>query len=216
MKSWLVAHRGITLNKTKDNSIEAFKQLVHYPVAYVELDIQVTKDGVAIACHDPSINGLSIAKTNFSQLKKIDNDLAAIEEVFDVIKKVPIIFDLKADKSSEHIHKYLNDNPKSCATSFTLVEILNLSLHNVDMNQTFIAQHITSIGLVNKAMRNNIGGISVNKFFMSPWLYKKAVKNDLKIMIYTINSPPLAKLYRKLYPKALICTDRPDLLKDLH
>lgn len=215
MKSWLVAHRGVTIN-AKENTAPALKQAKKFDLGYVEFDVRVTKDGAAILHHDPEINDLQIDKTNFVDLKKQDKKLITLKEAFKILKNKNVIIDLKADGSYGYIADYLIANPKSYVTSFILPEVLATKLCGVKQGQTFIAQHIHGFGLINKALKNRVGGISINKFSINPYNYHQATKYGLNIMIYTVNSTWLAKLYRKMYPKALICTDRPDKLQLLN
>ena len=60
-----------------------------------------------------------------------------------------------------------------------------------------------------------LGGFSVNQRVMTPRLYRFAVFNDLQAYTYTVNSPAQAKLFRILYPKLKIFSDRPDKLQSI-
>lgn len=214
MKNWMVAHRGITLD-AKENSSKALKDANKYRLGYVEFDVRITDDDIAVLSHDSKIKNMAIDKSSYKELRKLDSHLFTLKEAYKIIKNHRAIVDLKSDCSYSHVSDYLISHPKSYATSFILPEILSLKVRGVKQSQTFIAQHVHPFGLTTKALKNRIGGISINKFFVNPWIYKQTQKYGLNIMIYTINSHWLAKIYRKIYPNALICTDRPDKLQNL-
>jgi glycerophosphoryl diester phosphodiesterase len=214
MKKWMIAHRGITLN-AKENSSEALKDANKYRLGYIEFDVRVTDDDIAVLSHDSKIRELTIDASTYKELKKQDTHLLMLKDAYKILKNHRAIIDLKADCSYLYVSDYLMSHRKSYATSFILPEILSLRICGVKQDQTFIAQHTHPFGLITKALKNRIGGISINKFYVNPWIYKQSQKYGLNIMIYTVNSHWLAKIYRKIYPNALICTDRPDRLQQL-
>jgi glycerophosphoryl diester phosphodiesterase len=54
MKSILIAHRGEPAS-WPENSYEGFEAVLRAGVRYIETDVQMTADGVAVLSHDPSL-----------------------------------------------------------------------------------------------------------------------------------------------------------------
>jgi len=54
MKSILIAHRGEPAS-WPENSYQGFEAVLRAGVRYIETDVQMTADGVAILSHDPSL-----------------------------------------------------------------------------------------------------------------------------------------------------------------
>lgn len=99
------AHRGLHDNDIPENSLEAFKQATLYGYG-IELDVQVTKDNVAIVIHDDNLIRLcginkKVHETTYDELSKLKllNTNAVIPkfaEVLDLVKdKVPLIVEIK-------------------------------------------------------------------------------------------------------------------------
>ncbi len=62
-----IAHRGGAL-EAPENTMEAFRYAVDLGFHYLETDAQLTKDGVPVAFHDPSLNRVSDTTGNIGDL----------------------------------------------------------------------------------------------------------------------------------------------------
>ena len=215
MKKWLVAHRGAP-NEAKENTLSAFAEAKKYPIGYIEFDVHVTKDDVAIIHHDPEIKGRSIAKSTYAELLVTDPELAHFEDVVLTNNGQPLIVELKSSGAAPHVALYLSTHPKSLATSFMDTELISLSHLDIAKSRMLLAQHKHPIGLIKKAKRHNFGGVTVNKWYLTPSFYFRARRNHLAVFVYTVNSPHWARFMRIMFPNALICTDRPDILSRLN
>ena len=72
----VVAHRG-SMHEAPENTRSAFDAALRYPVYGLELDIQMTSDGVPVLYHDSTLRKITgsrknIAEYSFAQLKNID------------------------------------------------------------------------------------------------------------------------------------------------
>jgi glycerophosphoryl diester phosphodiesterase len=70
------AHRGAS-GTMPENTIPAFEEAVRMGAAYLETDVQITKDGVLVLAHDPHLgrtagDAREIKDLTFSELQKID------------------------------------------------------------------------------------------------------------------------------------------------
>jgi glycerophosphoryl diester phosphodiesterase len=66
----VIAHRGLhdNANGPYENSLEAFQLAVQHGADRLEMDVHRTKDGVLVIHHDPEIDGVHIASTNYADL----------------------------------------------------------------------------------------------------------------------------------------------------
>lgn len=69
-----IAHRGGSYEKV-ENTIDAFKNAVDSGVDLLEMDLQLTKDGIIVVCHDENLRRLcdkdvNISDLNYDQLPK--------------------------------------------------------------------------------------------------------------------------------------------------
>lgn len=214
MKPWLVSHRGASRH-AQENTLDAFAAARTYPIGYIELDVRVTADDIAIVHHDPAVAGLAINNHTYEQLLEKDQSLARFSDVIAASGDTRLIIELKVVKSAKHVTDYLLSHPRSYATSFYLNAIEALADLGVSRQQMFLAKPRHPIGLLNTAINNKLRGVSVNQWYLNPLLYKKARKNNLLVLTYTVNSQFKARCIRKWLPGVLICTDRPDKLKGL-
>lgn len=213
MKPWLVAHRG-ALKEAQENTLNAFKACSKYPIAFIELDIRVTADNVAVIHHNPDVNGVAINSTKYKDLLVLDPNLASFNEVVKETAGTPLFVELKSAGSAIYAIEYLANNPRSQATSFILEELLILQKAGIPNNRLFYAQY-NPVGHFKKAIEHGFGGITFPKRNYHLMFWRKPIKNNLKVMVYTVNSRFFANIIRSLSPKAYICTNRPDLLQSL-
>ncbi len=104
----IIAHRGYwkTEPATAQNSIESLKNAQKLKVYGSEFDVRMTKDGVLVINHDPELNEISIAKTDYKTLKKqkLSNgeSIATLQQYLKQGKKdssVRLIVELKSLKT---------------------------------------------------------------------------------------------------------------------
>lgn len=214
MKPWLVAHRGAS-KEAPENTMAAFAAARKYAVGYLEFDVRITKDNIAVIHHDPAIGSAVIAETDFDTLRSLDPQLARFETVIAEHHELPLFVELKSSNSARHVLSYLESNPTSFATSFLEDELITLQQAGIAGSRLFLAQHNHLFGLLQRTRSNKFGGITINKWYLTPYLHWRAKKAGLKIMTYTVNSALWARLMRYIYPDVFICTDVPHKLESI-
>ncbi len=135
LEGWLYAHRGLHNNKSEapENSLKAFSLAVekHYGI---ELDVQLTKDGIPIVLHDYNLKRAckvdrKVAETTYEELSqyrlfKSQEKIPTFQEVLELVDgKVPLIVELKIpwgpSATCEAAAKLLNEYRGSyCIESF--------------------------------------------------------------------------------------------------
>lgn len=73
---WCIAHRGAR-NEAPDNTRSAFERALNYPIDGIELDVQMSADGVPVLYHDQTLKRVGggrrpIADLPYSQLRQLD------------------------------------------------------------------------------------------------------------------------------------------------
>ena len=215
MKDWLIAHRGAQKD-APENTRDAFIAAAKLPVNYIELDIHTTKDGIVICNHDFKINDLDIDLCSYKQLKSSKPLLTTFNEAIRAIDgKRPLIVEIKPTGTAKNVINILKKYPKWRVTSYKIAVIKELIDLGIEKDRLILLQHNHSFGQIKKAKKLGVAGISVNQRLVTPRIYWKALDNNLQIYTYVVNSRFQAKLFRLLYPKMKIFTDRPDILKRL-
>ena len=143
------------------------------------------------------LTGLEINTHTLAELQAEDPELTTFDALTQM-SSLPLLIELKASASANHVIEYMHQHPESYATSFLEPELSAIKAAGIDPARLFLAQHNHPIGLVARASNNKFGGISVNKWYALPWLYHKATKRHLKVMFYTVNSKLLARWIRSI------------------
>ncbi|MBP6917114.1 glycerophosphodiester phosphodiesterase [Candidatus Saccharibacteria bacterium] len=215
MKDWLISHRGAQ-KSARENTLLAFKEALNHPVGGIELDAHVTIDGVVVCNHDPLVKGTPIQLTTYAQLKNIEPELITFSEVVDIIDNQRLlIVDVKSLGTAKEAIKILHHHENWLMTTRDPKvgeELFNLV---TDKKQLIFILKYFDFWQLKRIKRLGLGGFSVNQRVMTPRLYRFAVFNDLQAYTYTVNSPAQAKLFRMLYPKLKIFSDRPDRLQSI-
>lgn len=109
MKPQIWAHRGASGNMP-ENTLEAFQKAIDLKADGVELDIQLTKDGEIVVCHDETIDRTSNGSGNIkdytlAELKKFNFNkthpeiahasIPTMKEVFELIKPSNLIINIE-------------------------------------------------------------------------------------------------------------------------
>ena len=109
MKPLIWAHRGAS-GHAPENTLEAFQKAIDMKADGVELDIQLTKDGEIVVCHDETIdrtsNGIgSVKDYTLAELKKFNFNkthpeyahasIPTMKEVFELIKPSPLTINIE-------------------------------------------------------------------------------------------------------------------------
>ncbi len=125
LAGWLYAHRGLHTAKSgaPENSLRAFRLAAEHNYG-IELDVQLTKDGVPVILHDYSLKracGVDrrVSEITYEELKqyrlfKSEEKIPTFKEALELIDgKVPLIVELKIpwgpSATCEAVSELLND-----------------------------------------------------------------------------------------------------------
>ena len=146
----LYAHRGLFDNKTDapENSLPAFQKAVEAGYG-IELDVQLSKDGIPVVFHDASLKRMCGVEGNvwdyplseLKQLKLADSnaEVPTLAEVLDVVDgKVPLIIEYKLYVPQTKVCRLVNDLLRSytgayCIESFHPLALLWYRRHRPDV-----------------------------------------------------------------------------------
>lgn len=101
----VLAHRGLAID-VPENSLLAFGKAAEAGAAYVETDVHVSFDGVAVIAHDPTLKRVAgrdvpVAKLTMGELRRIDlghgQGFCSLEEALDGFRDVRFNIDVKAE-----------------------------------------------------------------------------------------------------------------------
>src|SRR5690625_7519217 len=110
MKIRGIAHRGFP-GRAPENTLSSFQLACDLAFTHLELDVQLTKDGVPVLIHDYSINRMTngeglVRDYTLKQLKEFKvkdvERIPTLEEALNMLKgKISILVELKNARSEE-------------------------------------------------------------------------------------------------------------------
>lgn len=191
----LIAHRGLTNENIKENTLKAFKNAINNNYNGIELDIRKTKDNVIVVIHDKYINRTSggigninnltyknVLKYNFGT-KKNKSKIPTLKEVIKCINNTNIFIELKEEINKEELENILklNNSNKYYIMSFNKEYIDNLL--GIEYN----------LGLINYVFNSFIDYSNYNFVLVLEDLFNKDIydyfkKLNIEVVIYNIRN----------------------------
>jgi glycerophosphoryl diester phosphodiesterase len=105
----VLAHRGLAI-EAPENTLLAFAKAAAVGAVYVETDVHLSSDGVAVVSHDPSLarvagRKIDVAQLTMAELRRIDlghgQGFASLEEALDAFPELRFNIDVKIERAVE-------------------------------------------------------------------------------------------------------------------
>lgn len=215
----IIGHRGAA-GLALENTLESLKAGIASGVDALEFDVRLTKDKFVVLCHDPSLarvsgNNQMLSELNLGELNKIKlnngETVPTLSEAMKVAGGTPVIIEIKDEHMARQVLKIVSDFPDADVTivSFRHHEIALIEELEPKV-RTYIGSRTNSLEIYYIARAIEADGLDINFWILNPVIYFKARRSKLDIMVYTIDNKFLARFIHFLYPRAMICTNRPD------
>lgn len=221
----IIGHRGAA-GLALENTVESIRAAIKAGVDAVEFDIRATTDQQLVLVHDKhtgriSHESLHVQQHTLAELRSMllhnGHPPATLKEALQAAGKTPIIIEGKESKWAEPLAKFLKKQSGELhcrVISFNLQELYRFKLLMPDI-PTYALEHTKSIEAIQSARLLGFNGIDINFWLLNPLTYLLARRRKLDIIVYTVNSPFLARFLKLFYPHISITTDVPDKLQFL-
>lgn len=99
----IIGHRGAR-GLAPENTVAAIQKALDADADEIEVDVRVSKDGIAVLHHDPQLTypggvSLKINELTVSELRRYRADLATLDDAIMAIdRKLPLIIEVKPDE----------------------------------------------------------------------------------------------------------------------
>lgn len=220
----VIGHKGAA-GLAPENTLESIDQAIKAGVDKIEIDVRFTRDGRAVIFHDSTlyrITGESIRICDLS-LKQINTTITksghpipTLQEALDHAGKIPVMIDCKSKNWAQALASELKNQKK---TNFSVISTQADELYEfkrlMPKVETYISELTKPMSAVYEAINLKFTGVSLYFWILNPLSYLYAKRAGLKIVVYTVNRPILAKFLHFFYPGAEIVTDSPDKLAKL-
>lgn len=214
-----VGHRGAKAYET-ENTINSFRKAIALGANAIELDLQKTVDDELVVSHDDNLKrvfgqNVSIASSSLKELKALTSDqIPTFQEALEFIdrKVEKILVELKKPGCEKAVIARIRKAGLSD-------HIIVVSFHEESLAEVRRLDRNIETGLIYTRHKNPVDSATrLNTQYLLP-LYsfthtkniQEAHKNNLKVVVWTINSKVDAEKYRAKGVDG-IASDKPDIL----
>jgi glycerophosphoryl diester phosphodiesterase len=226
-----MAHRGASA-EAPENTLAAFSKALAYRAAWVELDVQLSRDGVPVVIHDAKVdrttNGQGrVKELTLKELKRLDagswfsgaysgEPIPTLEEVLQLVKgKAKVNIELKQAANyypglEERAIRLIDE--QGMVDDVVITSFDQFSVQKVKRIYKTIKTGIIVSGgvvdLVPHALYLGVDCLSMAYPFITAQLYREARQFGLKMIAWTVDDmDEMARLKR--IGKIMICTNNP-------
>ncbi len=239
-KPWTIAHRGAS-GYAPENTLAAFDKAVAMKAEFIELDVQMSKDGHLVVIHDPTVdrttNGRGKVKDlTLAEIKKLDagswfdkrfagERIPTLEEVLTRYGgKIGLLIELKKPKLYPGIEAKVAETIKASGKKLMDGRLAVFSFDHQAVQRFQKANPAVPVGVILgyhsdgvsirklQSISRYASFVSVNKRMVDQTLVKRAHQLGMKIGSGTVRTKRWAKRLESLGVDGII-TDFPDYVK---
>lgn len=231
-RAQISAHRGFS-HVAPENTAYAFEAAMESGADYIELDVQLTKDGQLVVFHDTTLNRTTngsgkLADHTYEELSRLsagshfgkkgefdDAKIMLLSEVFDLVDRKKLLnIEIKdttgavqaAEKTVELLEEY-NLEGSCYVTSFSYTILKRVKELNPKIKTALIANMAASTSY---SMLEHIDAVSMNYLFVNQSVVNEAHRNGKLIFVWTVNRKADMEEMVRLGVDNII-TNRPDI-----
>lgn len=218
----IVGHRGAQALEL-ENTIKGFKLALELGIDAIELDVLSTRDGKIVVCHDDNLKRLSgqkayVSRLNYSELAEIhlhnNETIPLLYDVLALLKGMPIVLDIRTKKFIPEIMRIIGQYPDLDITIVTWQRSIIKECKRLRPDIPVLIERYVMPGFMMWSVRKyGADGLNLHHIWLNPFVYRSLQKQGKYLQVYTINNLRLARLIKRLYPNAWICTNHPNILK---
>ncbi|WP_248927708.1 glycerophosphodiester phosphodiesterase [Paenibacillus hamazuiensis] len=218
-----LAHRGYP-RKYPENTISSFQAALDLNFSVLELDVQLTKDGVPVVIHDTTVNRTTNGKGRvidytFEELRKLDagggQPIPTLEEVLALAKgKAKVDIELKQSGNlypglEEKVLEVVADagmQDQVFVTSFDHYSIIRMRELSADIELGLVIYGATP-SVFPLAKQLGAKYVSVKSIYLNDDFVRRCAEQDIRIIAWTIDDEEEMRALRSRYPQIWVCTN---------
>jgi glycerophosphoryl diester phosphodiesterase len=230
----IVAHRGWS-SRAPENTLAAFRLAAADPrISWIELDVQLSKDGVPVVIHDYSLRrttGASgiVKEYTFEQLSLLDNGSwfssqfhhERIPSLDQVLKEVQGLVKLNIElKTKDQLYPGLEQavirlvqhysmEADVVITSFDTNALLTTKRIAPAIRTGLITSHLPT-AIEDQLMNLGADLLCVDYRIVDPDFVRHITESGWDVMVWTVNDPQVIKQLIHVSPGIWICSNYPE------
>ncbi|WP_028548832.1 glycerophosphodiester phosphodiesterase [Paenibacillus sp. UNC451MF] len=218
-----LAHRGYP-KKYPENTLVSFQAALDLSYSHLELDVNLTKDGVPVVIHDPTVNrttngkGLVLDYT-WEELQKLrtnaEQSIPTLEQVLSLAKgRARVDIELKQSGSlytgiEEKVLEVINAcdvQDQVFVTSFDHYSIQRMRQLSKDIEVGLVIYGATP-SIFDFAKEIDAKYISVKYIYLTDDYVRLCEEKGIQLIAWTIDAEADMRQIRKQYPGVWVCTN---------
>jgi glycerophosphoryl diester phosphodiesterase len=214
----IIGHRGAA-GLALENTLSSFRLARELGVDAIEFDVQRTKDGQFVVCHDNLLIRVANVSTaideiTYEELQTISlhngEHVPRLTDVLEVAGNTPVIIEIKVRGFTEDICKIVDQYPHLQATFASFkIDVVAECRKLRPAIPAFVAEGHQPFSVIHTAKAMHANGLDLNYRLLNPLTYWLCRRANLQLMVYTVNNRLAVYIIKKLYPTIWICTDQP-------
>lgn len=235
MNNLCVAHRGFS-GKAPENTRAAIQMAMDEPfVEWLEIDVQLTRDGVPVVIHDFSVdrttNGRGKVKDlTWQDIRRMDagawkgrqfrgEQIPSLDEVLQLVKgRLKVNIELK---TSGNMYPGLEEKVLGCVQTHDMLS--DVVLTSFEPKALVTAKELepkvrTGLiidshprNLLSRLTRMKCTFLSIGYSHLDASFAAELVRNGITPMAWTVDDPKSMRSLARMNPEIMICTNRPDI-----
>ncbi len=207
----VIAHRGAS-GSAPENTLAAFKKAAALGAAFIETDLQLSRDARFVAIHDATVNRTTngqgaVHEMTLAELRRLDagswfgsafagERIPTLEDIFEFSKKNDVVFylEIKPGGSWGGEHALIGalresgEIPRTVVISFDPAVVLGL--RNIEPTlMTGLLYDGQIENPLDKAVAIGARQLAVRGDLVTPAMIAEARKKDLQVVCWTVNHP---------------------------
>ncbi|MEY4320254.1 MAG: hypothetical protein RLZZ471_195 [Actinomycetota bacterium] len=237
----IFAHRGLVYDSEKtvrdENTILAFEVALSAGADYLELDVQCSRDGVAVVFHDETLDRVStergrISDKSWSELQQVKlnhgGSIPSIEQILTAFAETKINIDVKAAQAIPDLSRAIqahNAQSRVLLTSFSekrrtkAVAAITGAATSPSASMLLRIWFSYRIGIGLRYLLKKVNALQIPVSYGvlrldSPKFITSVQRHDVEVIYWTINDPKEALRLQSIGANGIV-TDRTDLMVEL-
>jgi glycerophosphoryl diester phosphodiesterase len=226
-----LAHRGYP-KKYPENTIASFQAALDLSFSHLELDVQLTRDGVPVVIHDTTVNRTTngtghVADYTFEQIRKLDagkgEQIPTLEEVLLLAKgRAHVDIELKQSGTlypglEEQVLKTIQTvgvQDQVFITSFDHYAIIRSRTLSKDIHLGLVLYGSTpAVFHLSKEIKAKY--ISVKHIYLTDEFVHRCGEEGIQLIAWTIDDEQDMRSLRSRYPDIWACTNELERWKNV-
>ena len=187
--TWVIAHRGASAEE-RENTLPAFERAIELGADFVELDVQVSADGVLVVFHDLDLDRLTplrgpLRRRTAAELR--EHGIPALEDVLELTRgRIGVMAELKSAYSSADTTWSAAPSRRSARRRGPLVRSADAARGTPPSPALRVLQHV-GYGVSIRAASSYAWAVGFHDPRVTPRGIERARRLGLRTTVYTVN-----------------------------